>query len=434
MSRRSRTGAKIDAWVRLGMRIISLSTISHCGIASYNNDLQAALGKLGCTCEVEPITRDMREDRSGAAFSSFIERTEKFDAVVLQHEFSFYGRSVARSMRNFARIVRSIKKPVAVFLHTPTFEDVRRGGRIGDSWAYLIFRRALCAAHVTIFVHGRHAAKKLKHARIRTDRLHAIAFPASPAPPSAAIRSGGKGVVTLGTFGFVAEYKGYECLLKTMPHLPDNFRLIIAGGHHREAPNDPTLNKIFGFLHTGQWQGGTLEPERISEDRLLVLRERVAVAGYIPSARLNAIFDEIDLVVAPYTERGPAGSSALAAALSRGKPTIATATPAFREVNEDWDCLRLVAMRAPYELASAIADLAANVAEQSRLSAAARRYANENTFDVLAEQVLDVLFPRRSRSTARQPTQAGLTFLDSALGQRSPTSSLTRSVAVEARR
>ncbi len=389
------------------MRILSLSTLSHCGVASYNQKLQAAFHSLGLRYDVEPITDAMRAGRTDA-FDNFLKRIDSYDALVLQHEFTLFGGRSRAGYDCFGHLMQQLnhhKKPTVVFVHSANFQKPERGRLFSIQGttaktrrAYNYFIRSINRSSATIFVHGSHAVPLLLRHKINLGRIKPTPFP-NERTENCFIRRD-NGTVTIGIHGFVAEYKGYECLLQAMAVLPDNFRLLIAGGRHPVIPNDLTLNNIYGFLHTGKWIDASLPALDVPPDRLASLRERVTITGYIDEERINDVFKQMDIVVAPYIYFESEGSGALGTALARGMPIIASATKAFTSIYRESHCIQLVAIRAPFELANAVKNLAADAAERERLSQAALGFAASHSYEALARECLKV-FNEGSDNTHR---------------------------------
>jgi glycosyltransferase involved in cell wall biosynthesis len=245
---------------------------------------------------------------------------------------------------------------------------------------------------IRIFVHGAHSKKSYLAHGVRSDQVIDIVFPMSPRREIVPPRNlKNDDFVTLLMFGFISSYKGYETALNAMRLLPENVRLVIAGGRHPSAPGDLTLDAIYGFLETGQWlHKPTIPPlpKRMTRSERDSLRARVELLGHVSHAKLDEVMNSADIVLAPYTPNGPAGSSAIGLALSFGRPIIASAVPVFLDVQQRANCLRLISPYARFELAEAVRQLIGDYPERARMAAAASEFARLNNFGALAQKMI----------------------------------------------
>jgi glycosyltransferase involved in cell wall biosynthesis len=140
-----------------------------------------------------------------------------------------------------------------------------------------------------------------------------------------------------------------------MPLLPENHVLNIAGGCVPSYRNDRTMDAIHGFIQTGRWRYRIrYEPiatirRRYSQAERQSMERRFRFTGHVPQERVADIMGRTDIALVPY--RRSCGSAVLADALEFARPTVAAAVPAFCDLEERANCLRLVAPGAPFELA-----------------------------------------------------------------------------------
>jgi len=377
------------------MRILSLSTQNEpCGIGDVNAALQIAMQEQGHVYDVHRVTAEMRAAVSLAPYEAYLKAVETYDATLIQHEFGFFGPTHRRSMRNFSALISKIEaigKPMLTVLHTnipqkPANRPLRWGSESQKTRrAIKSFIRAMNRLALARFVvHGEASRAAMIRNGLDPGRIIRIHLPMRDPRPLPLAGRGPDDRVTLGIFGFIADYKGYRNALEAMLFLPERFHLRIVGSRHPKNVNDLTLNRILGMVHTGRWTDRPLEAPADTR-----LRERVTLTGFVPD--VAAALADVDIVLAPYTEHHPAGSAALSTSLSHGKPVIASATSSFVEVGNDGDCLKLVALNAPFELAKAIEDLATDHGEMSRLSAAALDFSRRNSWDSCARTFVEAL-------------------------------------------
>ncbi|MGL5168958.1 MAG: glycosyltransferase [Afipia sp.] len=394
------------------MRILSLSTFGRaCGIADYNSDLAKSVKDQGDTFEIEPINTETI-GRLGVLQGSrifrdgFFTKLDAYDAAVVQHEFGFFGRNFRSQQLLFIDVLRGLKKsgkPSIIFMHTNFPVIPKTGGLRGrlrtlfyDFLQNQIARLINGNPRIQIFVHGQDAKARLMAAGIKSERVTSILFPAArlssqTLPTKDASPSNN---VTLAIFGFIGQYKGYETALTALRILPDNFRLVIVGDRHPQNTQDRTLDAIYGYLETGRWLYNSVLGfglDQPGDKPFASLRSRVEITGYIPISEVESTLDSADIVLAPYTEHGPAGSSALSWALAKGKPIIASAVQAFREIGEQTGAVKLVTPNSPFELAAAIKRLVDRPEDRDRLADAAARFARENSWESVAEKVTGTL-------------------------------------------
>jgi hypothetical protein len=106
--------------------------------------------------------------------------------------------------------------------------------------------------------------------------------------------------------GFVTPYKGHIHALHALKLLPENFKLIFAGGVHPK-------NK-----HSADYWISLL-----SAIDKLKLSSRVVITGFIDSPADQAeLFSSADIFLLPYKEVGQSGSAVLADVMAYRKPII----------------------------------------------------------------------------------------------------------------
>ncbi len=393
------------------MRILSLSTHGEpCGIGDYNASLKAALEALGHTCDITRIRRQEPETLP-ETLAEFAGSVGRYDVAMIQHEWSFFGPNFEASAQAFARLLRSLPPmapPIAVFLHSnlPELPRVNNLRPFDANARNRAAKRAVIRAinrtrRVQVFVHGSAARADYIGRGMSPDRISDIVFPMNEASAATAPRKIACGdSVVLAIFGFVDDYKGYEAALNALRLLPDNFKLVIAGGPHPQNPRGTTLDSIYGFINTGVWPRPTMPSVLLPHtcQRRAGLRDRIEITGHLPQDHIAGIIGTADIVLAAYTS-APAGSAALGQVLSLGRPVIASALEPFIDINRRGDCLRLVAPSCPFELAEAIRQLTSDHRERMRLHDAALAYARAHSFGDLAQAVVG-LAARRPGITA----------------------------------
>jgi glycosyltransferase involved in cell wall biosynthesis len=185
----------------------------------------------------------------------------EFDLGLVQHEWGFFGSDFRQSAQCLTELLKSLRHeaPVVIFIHSgfPVLPRSRTIPFFSKNAKVRAAKRAMVSAinrRTCVFTHGDTARELLVGYGIRRDRIEAVVFPLTAERDVAKPRRlSAEDTVQLTIFGFVSEYKGYETVLNAMQLLPDNVRLVIAGGKNPCNPGDQTLDSIFGFLHTGAW-------------------------------------------------------------------------------------------------------------------------------------------------------------------------------------
>ena len=295
-----------------------------CGNAEFAKRLTSGFGSFAA---VEPIelenliehdTLDSRRKQE-RYITKLIKQVHASDAdlVHIQHEFCFFGRARRYADRRLLRLMRNIRKPIILSLHTwkksmcwksekPSLKSAL------SAICYKIknrrMRRCLLAADA-IVVHSKDTYAKIIKAypRLRK-RVYLLPIPVEPVVSDGVTapyqkRPGEKWLVLP---GFVSRYKGHRHIIDAMPGLPSEFRLVIAGGVH---PKDRLGHEYWSELLT-----------RIDE---VGCQDRVVFTGFLEdSAEQAAVLKQADVFVLPYDEVGQSGSAVLADVLSCGRPIV----------------------------------------------------------------------------------------------------------------
>lgn len=239
------------------------------------------------------------------------------DLIHIQHEFCFFGCRIGPSNRRFLQVMRRLRKPVVVSLHTWLKSMTRSQPRRITSQI---------RARITHYLRNRHlsAALRLADAIVLhskdTHRLFIATFPelkkrvhvvpipierVSVEPVVSPLRKDPRETWVI-VPGFVSRYKGHAHVLAALRHLPETFKLVVAGGVH---PKDRGGNEY--------WM------ELIQQADVSGLRSRVIFTGFMTdAAEQAAVLGQADVFVLPYDEVGQSGSAVLADVLSYDRPVI----------------------------------------------------------------------------------------------------------------
>lgn len=295
-----------------------------CGNAEYAKRLAVGIERFA-----DVIPFDMRnfidaERRVGAFelnryFSDLVRRVNRSpaDVVHIQHEFCFFGRRIGPANRRFADVMRRLDKPVVVSLHTwlksmnrnqrnrpvsQFFEGMSHRLRNGDISAALHRADA-------IVLHSKDTHKYFVETFPRLKkRVHVIPIPIERVSSADVVPAFVKAPRDTWVMipGFVSRYKGHGHLLAALKHLPESYKMVVAGGVH---PKDKS--------------GGDYWMDIIQQADSWGMQSRVIFTGYLGDpAQQAAVLAQADVFVLPYDEVGQSGSAVLADALSHDRPVL----------------------------------------------------------------------------------------------------------------
>ena len=295
-----------------------------CGNAEYAKRLAVGLERFS---DVLPF--DMQNfidgDRRISAgemnryFADLIGRVNRSraDLVHIQHEFCFFARRIGPSNERFADVCRRLDKPLVVSLHT-WLKSMTRNQRNRPISQLLegMFHR-LRNRHISAAIHRADAivlhSKDTHKYFVETfpklkKRVTVVPIPiervASQHVTPAFVKHARETWVMMP--GFVSRYKGHGHLLSAFKHLPESFKLVVAGGIH---PKDKTGNDYWMDL--------------IQQADVWGLQSRIIFTGFLGDpAEQGAVLSQADVFVLPYDEVGQSGSAVLADALSYDRPVI----------------------------------------------------------------------------------------------------------------
>ncbi len=186
-----------------------------------------------------------------------------------------------------------------------------------------------------------------------------------------------KGLPTILVFGFFTPEKGQDLAIDALSLLQKKYRLILAGGLRRK--------KDQSYLKSCK--------QKIKD---LGLSSQIEITGYIDSQKLDGLFSQASLVLAPFRET--TGSGSLAQALARECPVLTSDLPLNLEIAERTaDALSFFRSGDPKDCAIQIQNLLENPERVRRLREGARKYAVLYSPEKTAEKHLELyrsVFPK----------------------------------------
>jgi glycosyltransferase involved in cell wall biosynthesis len=372
-----------------------------CGIAEYSkglwDDMARALHAQGDSATVVSLDEFPSAD-------ALLRRLKELapDLIHFQHEYSFFGgKNPPRYF--FPRLVKSIRiaLPSARLIataHTVLPRDYRfpvkgRGLQI----PFRMIANALMLKPLVrtwgsgtwgrldgVIVHSKLQVETIRSAGIDQISVIPLFVPAlppepsdSPLPPGIGVSGKFRNVVV---FGFLTPEKGQDVVVEAMAHLPNDVRLILAGGLRREGDR--------GYQEQCQ-----------AIAKRLGVQDRVIFTGFVEDRFIPGLFQNADLVVAPFRETS--GSASIVQAFARGAAVLASDLPLNLEVDQrEPGMMAFFRSGDALDCARKIQALLSDEPRREALGEAALRYARSLEPPAVARQHLDfyraVATPSRS--------------------------------------
>ncbi len=319
----------------MSFTICHVSTFSptQCGIASYAQDLIAALPRVrhrvvASEYGTPPSPDDPRvmlrmplsDSKSHLDAARLINESD-VDVVSLQHEFGIFGGPDGNYLLRF---LRQIRKPMVTTLHTVNesfsperVEIVRQLFRRSSSVVVLTERSAEICRQMFPRMAGR--------VRVIEHGVHPVPF---IEPRTSPMRAGIGGDWVFVASGHLAAHKGYDDALRALQLL------------HRQGVD-------FRFLILGQGQaqfGGGDDIDAVLAKLVikLGLRDKVIrVREFVPTPLMLDTFCAADLGLVTYNRANHNSSGVLSAMLACGRPVVATGFEFARMVAQRTDSVRI---------------------------------------------------------------------------------------------
>lgn len=361
-----------------------------CGIAAYTQALERQLADLFDITVFDLDQYLLRSEHPRVRtlgdrhIKEICRNVSEFDAVSIQLEFGTLGRAARDIMRRFRWLVAAAPR-LSVTFHTlnrpPAFPlldlakavaRLRCAAAIEIYGAFLhgnrlsvgigrILRRAQRWKPVSIIVHNRRDLFDARYLH-RFEQVfdHPLSFLSQAEADAVLARTTRRQFAQLdalphdakliGVFGFLSDYKGFETVIRSLHHLPDEYHLLIFGGVHpneirrhvmihpyvasllSDAHVDATL---YDHMHGAPTIGLNLDIERHLTDLFgkhpRDLSSRVHFMGALDDADFLAGMAISDVVVLPYLEVGQSASGPISQAVELGRRVIASRTHTFLE-------------------------------------------------------------------------------------------------------
>jgi len=343
------------------------------GVATYSERYARALEDNGA--RVTPIPTGTTTAANPMAYVGILDRVpEVADVIHVQFEAGLFGRlgvSGTGAPAFFLALARQAV-PAVVTLHEVHAAHPHQ--HMVADWVLrgrdtVLERLSLWAADATV-VHTKAAADVLRDRHGDRDAVHRMLHPAEaegdPVPANEAKRDFDlEGPVAL-TFGFVEEKKRYQDVIRALPELPD-LTYVIAGGHR-------------------SGEGEAVEASCRALAKRLGVADRVRFLGYVEDRDVPTVFSAADIVVLPYERVTQSG--VVNEALAYERPVVASALPAFEELEAEFNCLLTYERRG--DLRACLQRALQDEETRTRLAARAREYVDTVSWDRFAKRSAEI--------------------------------------------
>jgi glycosyltransferase involved in cell wall biosynthesis len=327
-----------------------------CGIASYVAHLEPALRRGNIDLDIYPLPVKIlrsttRGGRSKAALwmDSLCRELKAYDVVNLQLEPGMFGFFPSAQLRRITRIIRAAQALV-VTLHTfPPPSESSFSGLLNSPRAFLhsylqrsvqerfyrrLSRRLRTSGKKSVYiVHNRRERHTLELEDVDSACIvdHPLAyFPSGFASESAQRVARAwlvqqynmdPGDYLIGTFGFIAPYKGTLTAIRALNFLPEQYKLMIFGNVHSMAQDvgqavDPHLASVLAELKAKKSK----------------LHRRVRFCGTLGDGDFTQAIMGCDSVTLPYLEVGQSGSGPASMALELARHVALSRSKCFLEL------------------------------------------------------------------------------------------------------
>jgi len=334
---------------------------TQCGIATFNSSLRAAMepSRSGVVALVDdegatdfgPEVIAEIAPGSPEALERAARLLDRFDVVVIQHEFAIYGGNDGSEALD---LVERLRAPTIVVLHTVL--------RSPSPAQRTIIERLAETAEALVVQSGAARSALLDHYRVGSAVVHVIPhgapFNFDDSPPQSRSR---RPVVL--TWGLLGRGKGIEYAIEALAAL--------------RGLDPPPRYVVHGHTHprVAEQEGEAYRDSLIAFAKTLGVADLVEFDDrYLDTASLLALIREAGVVLLPYLSDEQVVSGVLVEAIASGKPIVATRFPHAVEFLREGSGI-LVPHRDAGAIAEALRRLLTEPEVAARASTVARRQA-----------------------------------------------------------
>ena len=366
------------------LRVLWITPEVEGGIASYSRMLWPAVADAARTEGHFKLLSNIQTAPGARADAIAAARDLQPDLVHVQHEYGLFGGTnpfldgLPRWMRRLRDAVPTGTRIVATAHNV--LPDGHRFETHGQGWRGPLYKVANATLLPWLRRRWRDGTWGLFDGVIVHSALQAAWLQGSGLPlvttipivvPEIPSQLGGRPltpVPRITVFGYFCPEKGQDVVIEALRHVTTPVRLRLAGG-----VGHPMNNAYFERCL-----------QRIAE---YALCDRVEVTGFVPEEDISRLYQESDLVVAPF--RTTSGSASLVQALARGATVLASDLPLNREINDRVPgTLAFFASEDPLDCARQIESLLADADRRRRLGQQALLYAANHSPSVIAREHL----------------------------------------------
>jgi glycosyltransferase involved in cell wall biosynthesis len=308
------------------------------------------------------------EVASYRAAASFLNSTD-VDVVCLQHEYGIFG---GKAGSHILRLLDRLNMPVVTTLHTVLREpDANQ----------LVVLQEIAARSERLIVMSEHSSHFLQDVfRVPAEKIslipHGIPDLAFEEAASYKHSSSTEGKMVLLTFGLLSPNKGFEYVIRALPHIlarHGNVVYVIAGATH------PQVRRREGDRYRFQLQDLA---KQLGVEANVIFHNR-----FVSPKEMESLVGSADIYITPYRYEAQAVSGTLAYAMGAGKAIISTpywhAAELLREGNGT-----LVPFEDSAAIATAAIDLLDNDAARAAMRKRAYGYARHMVWGRVAESYM----------------------------------------------
>ena len=266
------------------------------------------------------------------------------------------------------RLVGAFRRiaPVVLTVHDTTPFNGSPNSQLQAMGALAIF-----AGFDHLIVHTEQGRAQLVARGIPSSKVSVIPHGVIALPPAAATaNSNERPDRTILLFGKIKPYKGADVLIEAFARVPEALR----GGARLRIVGEPFID---------------LEPLKARAAELGISGRVDWEPRYIGDDEIGRLLSAADILAFPYRDIDASG--VLMASFPYGKPIVASAIGAFRELLKDGEHGRLVPSNDPDALASALAELLADPAKAAAMGERVRAIASGiPRWDEIARRTIEV--------------------------------------------
>jgi glycosyltransferase involved in cell wall biosynthesis len=371
----------------LSLGFVSTYLPTRCGLATFTSSLAQALelashdiGIVSCVEEPNTIVHPPGVVAewvrgSAASLANAAEVLNRYDAVVLQHEFGIFGGVDGVDVLDF---VARLEVPVIVVLHTVLPNPSPHQRMIVESLTTLA-DRVVAQSEVA-------RARLLDSYRVDARRVVVIQHGAHAnlTTPFKAPAAGARPRIL--TWGLIGSGKGIEYAIDAVAKLADldpRPEYVIMGETH------PKVVEQSGEAY----RNSLIERAETSGAACLV----TFLDGHHDTAAILAEIRRSEIILLPYLSQEQVVSGVLVEAIASGKPVVATAFPHAVELLAEGSGI-VVPHEDPDAMAAALRTLLTDPVRAAAAAAAARRQAPSLFWETVGreyEQLAAQIIPRR---------------------------------------